>query len=144
MDNSHILFSHSPYGELMDYARYLTHTVPTIQRQACFVIFPPLPVETKAQRGSMTCLRTHSKQQIGLMATQSTRYSLVCYCITACCPIDCFCSRSPLQALWLDTFLGEGGPGIDHHSYIQSIRSIYLSTGGSWSIAQKCAVTAGG
>lgn len=142
--NSHILFSRSPHAELTNYTRYLTYTVPTIQRQTCFMIFPHPPVETKAQRGSVTCLRTHSKQQKGLMATQSTRCPLVCSRATHClwvpvrsCPIDCFCSRSPLQKVWLDAFLGEGGPGIDHHSY----RVSGLSTcplGGSWNTAGKC------
>lgn len=107
----HILFSYQPYGELMDSARYLTYIVPSIQRQVCFMISPPSPMETKAQRGSVTCLRTHNKQPTGLMSTQNTLCPLICPCITTC-------GSLPIIVHWLfllritsasNTFLGGGG-----------------------------------
>lgn len=60
------------------------HIVPSVQRQACIMISPCFPMETKAQRGSVTCLRTHSKQLTGFISIQRTLCPLVWPCTTIC------------------------------------------------------------
>lgn len=59
----------------MDYVGYFTYVVPTVQRQACIMISACFPMGTKAQRGSVACLRTHSKQLTGFISIQKNTLS---------------------------------------------------------------------